>query len=181
MTDVSFQLAHIQNPGDISLVDVLAHIRTQRSGLIQTPEQLRQTHSIAGNALITTRFSSLCRFSYRAVIAGLEILGELEQNERPYVDVEGPSSESDSDADELITNAKVHPKGCRRQDNIMPNSRLSETLEDINCELMRRADSNASSYQPSPKAMHRLISTSESRVSSEDSKHYSQSTPLITP
>ena len=37
----SFQLAHAENPNDISLMEVLAHIRTQRHGLIQTPEQLR--------------------------------------------------------------------------------------------------------------------------------------------
>lgn len=36
-----FQLANTDNPNDISLFEVLAHIRTQRHGLIQTPEQLR--------------------------------------------------------------------------------------------------------------------------------------------
>ena len=36
-----FQLAHTTNPSEISLIDILAHIRTQRPGLIQTAEQLR--------------------------------------------------------------------------------------------------------------------------------------------
>ncbi len=36
-----FQLAHTENVGSISLIDILAHIRTQRHGLIQTAEQLR--------------------------------------------------------------------------------------------------------------------------------------------
>jgi len=36
-----FQLAHTDNPNDISLIEILAHIRTQRHGLIQTAEQLR--------------------------------------------------------------------------------------------------------------------------------------------
>ncbi|UJR38381.1 hypothetical protein I4U23_031051 [Adineta vaga] len=146
-------LAHTENPPDI---------RTQRSGLIQTAEQLR--------------------FSYRAIIAGLEILAELEQNERLYIECEGNlSSESDSDTEEQTLTDKKYPKQCGRQDNIMPNGRLSDSLEDINCELMRRADSNASSYHPSPKTTHRLISMAGSRVSSEDLKHYSQSVPLITP
>ena len=39
--EISFQIAYSDNPNDISLVEVLAHIRTQRHGLIQTAEQLR--------------------------------------------------------------------------------------------------------------------------------------------
>lgn len=54
-------LAHTDNPNDISLTEVLAHIRTQRHGLIQTPEQLR--------------------FSYMAIAAGLKELDELEESE----------------------------------------------------------------------------------------------------
>jgi hypothetical protein len=54
----------------------------------------------------------------------------------------------------------------------MPNSRLSEKLEDINCELMRRVDSNASNYQPSPQTTRRLLSLS---LSSEEQKNASQS------
>lgn len=57
----------------------------------------------------------------------------------------------------------------------MPNSRLSETLEDINCDLMKRVDSNASNYQSSPKTTHRLLSLSKSRISSEDLKNHSRS------
>lgn len=121
------------------------------------------------------------RFSYRAIIAGLEVLTDLEQNEKPFTECEmNLSSESDSDTDEQTIIDKKHPKECGRQDNIMPNGRLSDSLEDINCELMRRADSNASSYQPSPKTMHRLISKSGSRMSSEDLKQF-QPVPLITP
>lgn len=37
----SLQLAHTNDSNGISLFEVLAHIRTQRNGLIQTPEQLR--------------------------------------------------------------------------------------------------------------------------------------------
>ncbi|CAF1464633.1 unnamed protein product [Adineta ricciae] len=154
-------LAHTENPGDISLIDILSHIRSQRAGLIQTAEQLR--------------------FSYRAIIAGMKVLTDLERNEELFTECEmNLSGESDSDTDEQTLTDKKHPKGCGRQDNIMPNGRLSDSLEDINCELMRRADSNASSYHPSPKTMHRLISKSESRMSSEDLKQF-QPVPLITP
>jgi hypothetical protein len=115
------------------------------------------------------------RFSYLAIIAGLKILDEIEQNERPFNDSESNlSSESESDNDENSFHHKNYPKTCGRQDNIMPSGRLSETLEDINCELMKRADSNASSYQPSPSTVHRLIS-------SEDLNHYPRSPPPITP
>jgi hypothetical protein len=110
-----------------------------------------------------------------AVIAGLKILNEIEENEKSFVDCGfHVSSESESD-DETNLNLKKHPKVCRRQNNIMPNGRLSETLEDINCELMKRVDSNASNYQPSPKTTHRLLSLSGSKLSSEDSKTYSRS------
>ncbi|CAF1432446.1 unnamed protein product [Adineta steineri] len=155
-------LAHTQNPGDVSLVDILAHIRTQRGGLIQTAEQLR--------------------FSYRAIIAGLKVLNELEQSEKPFVDCDmNLSSESESEDDGENFNYKKHPKQCGRQNNIMPNGRLCENCEDINCELMKRADSTPSSYHPSPKTTHRLISASGSRVSSEDLKSYPQSSKIITP
>ena len=98
------------------------------------------------------------RFSYRAIIAGMKVLTDLERNEKLFTECEmNLSSESDSDTDEQTLTDKKHPKGCGRQDNIMPNGRLSDSLEDINCELMQRADSNASSYHPSPKTMRRLI------------------------
>jgi hypothetical protein len=52
----------------------------------------------------------------------------------------------------------------------MPNSRLSDTSEDINCELMRRVDSTSSNHQLSPKTKHRLLS-----LSSDELKTPSQS------
>jgi len=67
---------------------------------------------------------------------------------------------------------KSHPKVCGRQDNIMPNGRLSETLEDINCDLMRRAESSASFYQLSPRESQRLLSLSNEQVN----HNHSQST-----
>lgn len=70
---------------------------------------------------------------------------------------------------------------CGRQDNIMPNSPLSDALEDINCELMKRVDSNASSHQPSPKTTRRLASLSGSQLSQEDFKLTTPSSPSITP
>ena len=116
------------------------------------------------------------------MIAGLKIVNELEENESPFSDCDfGLSSESESEDDEKNLNYKIHQKVCRRQDNIMPNGRLSDTLEDINCELIRRADSNASNYQPSPKTTHRLISQSGLKLSSEDLKNNSRSLPIITP
>ncbi len=100
----------------------------------------------------------------------MRVLNDIEQNERPFIDFDiNSSGESESD-DEINLNCKTHPKGCRRQDNIMPNSRLSESLEDINCELMKRVDSSPSSYQPSPQTTRRLLSKSDSRVSSDDLK-----------
>ncbi len=115
------------------------------------------------------------RFSYLAIIAGLKILNELEQNEKDFIDCDSNlSSESESD-DEINFNIKNHQKVCRRQDNIMPSGRLSETLEDINCDLMKRVDSNASNYQPSPKTTHRLLSLSGLQLSPDDFKNHSRS------
>ncbi|CAF2946591.1 unnamed protein product [Rotaria sp. Silwood2] len=155
-------LAHTQKPDDISLIDVLAHIRTQRHGLIQTVEQLR--------------------FSYLATVAGLKVLNEIEQHEKPFIEYDfNLSSESESDDDEKNFNSKNYQKVCGRQDNVMQNGRLSDTLEDINCELIKRVDSNLSSYQPSPKSAHRLQSLSGTQLSSEDLKEYIPSPPIITP
>jgi hypothetical protein len=109
-----------------------------------------------------------------AIISGLKILNEIEENERSFLACDfNFSSDSESDIeDEENINPKKHPKVCVRQNNIMPNSRLSEKLEDINCELMRRVDSNASNYQPSPQTTRRLLSLS---LSSEEQKNASQS------
>jgi hypothetical protein len=93
----------------------------------------------------------------------LKIINEIEENERLFVESDSDlSSESESDDE--------YPKKCGRQDNVMPNGRLSETLEDINCELMKRVDSNASNFQPSPKTTRRLLS-----LSTENSKNHSRS------
>ncbi|CAF0944826.1 unnamed protein product [Rotaria sordida] len=155
-------LAHAQKPDDVSLIDVLAHIRTQRHGLIQTVEQLR--------------------FSYCAIIAGLKVLNAIEQSEGSFIECDfNLSSESESDDDEKSLNSKKYPKICGRQDNVMSNGRLSESFEDINCELIKRVDSNLSSYEPSPNTKRRLQSFSKSRLSSEDLKEYSPLSPIITP
>ena len=146
------QLAHSTNPSEISLIDILTHIRTQRYGLIQTVDQLRFV-TISTNLLSLS--TSNFRFSYVSILAGLEMLSDLEKSERTYLDCDCHLS-TDDDADEAVT----HPKICKRQNNIMPNSRLSDSFEDINCELMRRIDSNASNYQVSPKTTRRLISLS---------------------
>lgn len=117
------------------------------------------------------------RFSYVAIIAGFKILNEIEENEKAFADCEfivNSDSESDND-DPVNSNRKIYPKVCGRQNNIMPNGRLSETLEDINCDLMKRVDSNASNYQPSPKSTHCLLSISNSRLSSEDFNNRSRS------
>jgi hypothetical protein len=112
------------------------------------------------------------RFSYLAILSGLKILNEIEKNERSFINCDfHVSSDSESDIDdEKNLNPKKHPKVCTRQNNIMPNGRLSEKCEDINCELMRRTDSNASNYQPSPQTTRRLLS-----LSSEEQKNSSQS------
>ncbi|CAF4693516.1 unnamed protein product, partial [Rotaria sp. Silwood1] len=159
-------LAHTDKPDDVSLIDVLAHIRTQRHGLIQTVEQLR--------------------FSYLATVAGLKILNEIEENEGPFIECDfnlSSDSENDDndDAGEKNFNGKKYPKVCGRQDNVMPNGRLSEPLEDINCELIKRVDSDLSSCQTSPNTTHRLQSLLGSRLSSEDSKDYSPTTAILTP
>ncbi|CAF2242192.1 unnamed protein product [Rotaria magnacalcarata] len=156
-------LAHTQTPSAVSLMDVLAHIRMQRYGLIQTPEQLR--------------------FSYIAVIAGLKNLNEIEQTEGSFIECSfNLSSDSESDGDdENNFNSKRYPKVCRRQDNVMPNGRLSDVFDDINCELIKRVDSNASSYQPSPKSTRRLQSLSGSKLSSEDLKQLSPPSKIVTP
>ncbi|CAF4303089.1 unnamed protein product [Rotaria socialis] len=156
-------LPHTQTPSDVSLMDVLAHIRMQRYGLIQTPEQLR--------------------FSYIAVIAGLKILNEIEQTEGSFIECSfNLSSDSESDDDDKNNfNSKRYPKVCRRQDNVMPNGRLSDVFEDINCELIKRVDSNASSYQPSPKSTRRLQSMSGSKLLSEDLKQLSSPSKIVTP
>jgi hypothetical protein len=116
----------------------------------------------------------------------LKVLDELEQNECPFTVDFDLSSESDDDEDdhgndENYFDSKKHPKVCGRQDNIMPSGRLYENLEDINCELMKRADSNASNYQPSPKTTHRLLSLSGSKLSSDDLIHRPLLSPNITP
>ena len=108
---------------------------------------------------------------------------EIEQNERLFNDggfYLSSDSESDNDGEKDST-SKTYPKTCGRQDNVMPNSRLSDNLEDINCELMKRVDSNASSYQPSPKLTRRLLSSSESKVSSEDLKEFYPTSPTNSP
>jgi len=122
------------------------------------------------------KFFKKIRFSYVAIIAGMKILNEIEQNERAFVEDDfNLSSESESESDdEMSCNIKKHQKVCKRQNNIMPNSRLSETLEDINCNLMRRIDSNASNHQPSPKTTHRLLLLSNSQLSVEDLNNHSR-------
>ena len=107
-----------------------------------------------------------------AIISGLKILKEIEDNERAFLACDfNFSSDSESDIeDDKNINPRKHPKVCARQNNIMPNGRLSEKLEDINCELIRRVDSNASNYQPSPQTTRRLLS-----LSSEGQKNSSQS------
>jgi hypothetical protein len=103
------------------------------------------------------------------------MLNEIEGNERTFNNTDSNvSSENESEDDENNLNHKNYPKICGRQDNIMPNGCLSETLEDINWELMKRADSNACSHQTSPKTTHRLLS-------SEDLNHPYRSPPIITP
>lgn len=123
------------------------------------------------------------RFSYVAIVAGLNVLDELEQNEQSLTNAGFHlSNESDSDGDgDYENNAtyKIYPKVCRRQDNVMPNSRLSETLEDINCDLMKRVDSNVSNYQSSPQTTHRPVSASVSKASSEDLREFSPASPMI--
>lgn len=63
----------------------------------------------------------------------------------------------------------------------MPNGRLSETFEDINCELIKRVDSTTSSYQPSPKTTRRLQSLSGSHWSSDDLNRYPSLPKIVTP
>ena len=84
----------------------------------------------------------------------MKILDELEESERVYLECDVHQSSDDDDDD------RIHPKICKRQDNIMPNGRLSELFEDINCDLMQRIDSTAGSSQFSPKMTRRLISIS---------------------
>ena len=117
------------------------------------------------------------RFSYVAIIAGLRILNEIEQSERAFI--EDPSDISGDSDDEMNMDSKIHPKTCGRQNNVMPNGRLNENLEDINCELIKRADSLIINYQPSPKTSHRLSSQSDLRFLAEDSS--CQPTPNLTP
>ncbi len=94
----------------------------------------------------------------------------MEENDKPFRDCDFDlSSDSESDGDEMNMNLEKYQKECRRQDNIMPNGRLSEAFEEINCELMKRVDSNASNYQPSPKTTHRLLSTHGSKTHSQTS------------
>ena len=68
----------------------------------------------------------LFRFSYLAIAAGLKELDDLEQSECPFNDDQSADASSDSDDDE--------------------NTRLSQSLEDINYELKKRANLNANVY-----------------------------------
>ena len=121
------------------------------------------------------------RFCYRAVIAGLKVLDEIEHNEKPFTNYNfNVSSDNESDDDdEKNSNCKNYLYG--RQDNVMSNGHLSEAFEDINCELIKRVDSTASNYQRSPKTTHRLQSSLESQLSFDDLKEYSILTPTATP
>lgn len=110
------------------------------------------------------------RFSYLAILAGRKILDELERSEREFNDCDCDDEEEDDEFD-----CPTHPKVCGRQNNIMPNGRLTENLEDINCELMKRSDSFIGSYQSSPRSARRFSSedldSSSRRVSDTSVRH----------
>ena len=79
------------------MTEVLAHIRTQRNGLIQTPDQLRCVSSRRDEPLKPSRSF---RFSYMAIAAGLRELEELEQSEEPFNEQSDGDSESDAEDEE---------------------------------------------------------------------------------
>ncbi|CAF1092986.1 unnamed protein product [Adineta ricciae] len=112
-------IAHSDNPNDISLVEVLAHIRTQRHGLIQTAEQLR--------------------FSYMAIAAGLKELDELEQCEGPFNESDFDElSESDNDNDSKLSKSleDINSELQKRADNSQPLS----TANDVETSLRLRQE-----------------------------------------
>lgn len=109
-----------------------------------------------------------------AVIAGLKMLDHIEQSERSLM--EDLSGDSD---DETNFDQENHPKTCGRQNNVMPNGRLAENLEEINCDLIKRADSIISNYQPSPRFNQRTFSQADLRFLAGDSSY--QPTPNLTP
>ncbi|CAF1478672.1 unnamed protein product [Rotaria sordida] len=116
-------LAHTDNPNDISLIEVLAHIRTQRHGLIQTAEQLR--------------------FSYMAIVAGLKELDELEQSEGLFneSDFDG-STESDNDDDSKISRSleNINYELKKRAELTTNNSYSAHTTNDAETSLRLREE-----------------------------------------
>lgn len=105
------------------------------------------------------------------------MLNEIEQSEHLFSeDHSDLSGESD---EETNCNDPSHPKTCGRQNNVMPNGRLPENLDEINCDLIKRADSIISNYQPSPKYTQRTFSQADLRFLAGDSSY--QATPNMTP
>ncbi|CAF3844938.1 unnamed protein product [Rotaria magnacalcarata] len=117
------KLAHTENPEKISLIEVLAHIRTQRHGLIQTAEQLR--------------------FSYMAIVAGLKELDELEQSEDLFNESDfDASSESDNENDSKLStsleNIKYELK--KRAEKTANTSHSLETKNDAETSVRLREE-----------------------------------------
>ena len=105
------------------------------------------------------------------------MLNQIEQSEHLFSeDHSDLSGESD---EETNCNDPSHPKTCGRQNNVMPNGRLPENLDEINCDLIKRADSIISNYQPSPKYTQRTFSQADLRFLAGDSSY--QPTPNMTP
>ncbi|UJR07765.1 hypothetical protein I4U23_012048 [Adineta vaga] len=114
-------LANTDNLNDISLTEVLAHIRTQRHGLIQTPEQLR--------------------FSYMAIIAGLKELNELEQCECSFDESDFDElSESDNENDSKLSKSleDINHELRQRADNRSPTINDTETSLRLRQERLKR-------------------------------------------
>ncbi|CAF3534909.1 unnamed protein product [Rotaria socialis] len=116
-------LAHTDNPENVSLIEVLEHIRTQRHGLIQTPEQLR--------------------FSYMAIVAGLKELDELEQsenlfNESDFDTSSGSDDENDSKLSTSLENIKYELK--KRAEKTANNSHSLETKNDAETSVRLREE-----------------------------------------
>ncbi|CAF1008494.1 unnamed protein product, partial [Didymodactylos carnosus] len=147
-------LAHTDNPEEISLIEVLAQIRLQRHGLIQTNEQLR--------------------FSYLAIVEGLKILDELEESHAQFLDEPDNMSSSLESSSEEDYNYGYKKQQLNRAHNIMPSSKLSDSLEDINTELIRRLDSNASIFTPrTVRTSSTIPSTSTSDYNQNNGKFFS--------
>ncbi|CAF1201254.1 unnamed protein product [Adineta steineri] len=149
-------LAHTDNPNDISLIEVLAHIRTQRHGLIQTAEQLR--------------------FSYMAIIAGLKELDELEESEGLFNESDFDElSESDNEENVKLTKSleDINTELQKRADNYQaPTTNDTETSLRLRLERLKRNEAIEKKVNEMKAKLHEQTQPS--------SLHHNKNTSILT-